>query len=108
MALHEVRGHRRIEPGSRIADCAGTDIVRRCSLPRHLDVGFEAGNPIARLPIVTGLDAADCAVELVRGAGGEQPFALCGTPAICIGLRLSGAVSEVEPEIGAGPTPCEK
>ena len=108
MALHEVRRHRRIEPGSRIADCAGTDIVRRGSLPRHLDVGFEAGNPIARLPIVAGLDAADCAVELVRGAGGEQRRARCRIAEGCVGLRLAGAVSEVEPEIRAGPTPGEK
>src|SRR5262249_15876606 len=66
VALDEVRRHRRIEvDDGRIADRAGTDIARRCALPRHLDVAFEAGHPIARLPIVAGLHAADDASEAV-------------------------------------------
>src|SRR5262249_58199167 len=38
VALHEVRRHRRIEiDDGRIAHRAGTDIARRCALPRHRD-----------------------------------------------------------------------
>ncbi len=66
VALHEARRHRRIEADGRIADCAGTDIVRRCALPRLLNVGFETRNPIACLPIVSGLHAADYAPEVIR------------------------------------------
>src|SRR5262249_57844842 len=95
LALDELRRHRRIEiDNGRIADRAGADIARRCALPRHLDVAFEASHPIARLPIVAGLHAADDASEAVRGAGGEQRSAEHRVAADAVGLRLAGAVAE--------------
>src|SRR5207248_7779785 len=89
-----------------IADRAGTDIRRDRALPRHLDVGFDAADPIARLPVVAGLNAADEAAQLLRRTGGEEGSAERGIAEHRVGLGLAGAVTEVEPDIGAGPTPC--
>src|SRR5262249_43117787 len=73
-------------------------------LSRELDVGLDAGHPIAHYPIVPALKAGDHAVEIVRGTGGEQRRA--GWIAEHrIGLRFSRTVADVDAEIGPGPAP---
>src|SRR5262249_57289675 len=71
-------------------------------------VAFEVGHPMAHLPIVAGLYAADDAFEAVRGAGGEQRSAErdIAEDGVCLGL--AGAVADVETEIGPGPAPCRQ
>jgi hypothetical protein len=59
----------------RIADCAGADERRISALAGELDVGLDPCEPIAELPIVTGLRAPDDAIERKGRAGGERAAA---------------------------------
>ena len=83
MALVEARRDRRIDADGterRIADRAGAAMLRARMLARELEVRLDAGHPVAPLPIVTGLDAADRAVrrsdELVANSCAPVPASL--------------------------------
>ena len=100
------RRHRRIEiDDAGIAHRARAQIARRRTLARDLDVGFDAAHPIAPLPVVAALDAADRTIEIVRRAGGEQRSAGGEVAEDRVGLGLAGAVADVGADIRAGPSP---
>ena len=106
VALVEGRRHRRVEvDDAGVADRAGAEIARRRTLARDLNVGFDTGDPIAPLPIVAALDAADRTVETVRGAGGQEGSAGGEVAEDSVGLGLAGAVADVGADIGTGPAP---
>src|SRR5207248_6244272 len=97
LAVFELRDHRGVvnDAGERrIADFTGAHGIELGALAGVIQVAFDAGKPVAGKPVVTGLRAADRAVELARSAGREQLRPVYRIAEDGVGLGLAGAIAD--------------
>ncbi len=101
LARIEARGDR----ACRIADGARACEQRIAALARELEIGFDARQPSAHLPVVAGLGAAREPIEARGGARGIRERAARGIVEHRVRFRIAEAVADVRPEIEPRPGP---